>query len=302
MRDYTKLYDYERLLEEEKSHFLDVELTEDLREGGAHASDAWNYYWAGVGRVLSSHGLSNFGEYVSQQFQGLSRPLRVLSLGSGYCGHELGLARSLNIGYEILCTDINDDIFSAARDVAVDERLNLTFAVEDLNFIKIKPKNFDVIFAHAAIHHAINLEALFDEISNGLAETGIFHLVEVVGKDKKLIWDANEKFANSLLDLLPDEVTRGLRLDIDEDPDGMEGLRQSEILSLIWDRFYPVFEHRHGAFMRFVCTNPELTKCFDPSDKQRRGYLDFLIAADDLAVRHGMLEPLEVWGIYRPKR
>lgn len=301
MNDFTKMYDYKRLIKEEKNHFKGVELTNDLREGGAHASGAWNYYWSGVGKVLDKAGVSRFGEYLSKRFRGLSRPIKVLSLGSGYCGHELALARDLSIEYEIHCTDINMDLFDAAKKAAQAEQLNLTFSVEDLNFVKIKPRGFDVIFSHAAIHHALNFELLFDEIANGLAPEGIFHLVEVVGKNKKLIWDANEKFANSLLDLVPNHITRGLRLNIDEDPDGMEGLRQAELLGLLSERFEPEFEYQHGAFIRFICTNPQLTECFDPGNPERKRYLDFLIAADELAVKYGTLKPLEIWGIYRPR-
>lgn len=301
MKDFTKMYDYKRLLEEEKSHFKGVELTEDLREGGAHASGAWNYYWSGVAKVLDRAGVSRFGEYLSRRFRGLSRPIKVLSLGSGYCGHELALARDLTIKYEIYCTDINMDLFDAARKAAEAEHLNLSFGVEDINFIKIQPGSCDVIFSHAAIHHALNFELLFDEIANGLAPEGIFHLVEVVGKNKKLIWDANERFANSLLDLVPNQITRGLRLNINEEPDGMEGLRQSELLGLLFERFEPEFEYQHGAYIRFICTNPELTKCFDPSNAERRRYLDFLIATDEVAVKYGILKPLEIWGIYRPR-
>ena len=41
--DYTKSYDYERLIEEKKAHYSDIEITSDLKEGGAHASERWTY-------------------------------------------------------------------------------------------------------------------------------------------------------------------------------------------------------------------------------------------------------------------
>jgi hypothetical protein len=146
----------------------------------------------------------------------------------------------------------------------------------------------------------INLEHLFGQIVNGLSPTGILHVTEVSGKNRKLIWDRNERYANALLDLMPERLTRGVRLAVREDPDGMEGIRQEDIIPLLRNHFVALFEHRHGAFMRFICTHPQLGSTFDVTDEEARRCLDFLIASDNCAVRHGILTPLEIWGVYRP--
>ena len=49
----------------------------------------------------------------------------------------------------------------------------------------------------------INLERLYGEIRTGLEEDGVLHMVEVVGKNRELIWDENEDFANSLSTSFP---------------------------------------------------------------------------------------------------
>src|SRR5262249_51443528 len=129
-----------------------------------------------------------------------------------------------------------------------------------------------------------------------------FHIAEVIGKNRKLIWDENERYANALLDLLPETVTRGKRIAIPEDLGGMEGIRQQDILPLLRKDFAAVFEHRHGAFIRFICTHAELGLALDPDDSDSRQYLDFLIASDNCCVRYGILQPLEIWGVYVAKR
>jgi hypothetical protein len=48
MQDLTKDYDYARLIDEEKVHFSQIEITDDLREGGIHNGSAWNFYWQRV--------------------------------------------------------------------------------------------------------------------------------------------------------------------------------------------------------------------------------------------------------------
>ncbi len=300
MRDFTKDYDYTRLIKEEKAHFADIEVTEELTEGGIHASSAWSFYWQHVRKILGNSGFVNLPDYVCGKFPTDDRPVEVLSLASGYCGNELNLARGMTRPYKITCTDLNEAAFEKAKSVAKAESLAMEFQPADLNFLTITPGRYDLIFAHAAIHHVINLEHLFEQIANGLSPTGILHITEVVGKNRKLIWDRNERYANALLDLMPEELTQGIHLAVHEDPDGMEGIRQEDIFPLLREHFVALFEHCHGAFMRFICTHPELGAAFSVNNPAARRCLEFLIASDDCAVRYGILAPLEIWGVYRP--
>jgi SAM-dependent methyltransferase len=298
--DYTKNYDYERLIGEEKAHYSDIEVTSDLKEGGEHASEPWTYYWQHVWEAIHRNPMVSMGAWLRRELGKDGRPIEVLSLGSGYCGHELGFARTIGHPCRIVCTDINEDLFSQAKDVAATENLNVEFRVADLNFIDIEPGRYHMIFAHAVLHHVINLERLYMQIRSGLTDDGVLHLVEVVGKNRELIWDENEVFANRLLDTLPDEVTGGLRLAVEPEDSGMEGVRQEDIMPLLAQSFKPLFQHSHGAFMRFICTNADLNKRFNPNHPLQKRCLDFLIECDDTAVRNGILRPLEIWGVYRP--
>lgn len=299
MRDLTKDFDYDRLVREEREHFSQIAVTADLREGGVQAASAWQRYWDRQRPAIQASGFANLGAYLSRAMGDLARPIEVLSLGSGYCGHELTLARSFTRDYRIHCTDINEELFAQARAVARDEKLNVDFSAADINFLNLEPRRYDLIFAHAVVHHVINLEHLFAQLAEGLAPDGILHLVDVVGKNRKLIWDENEQFANALLAQLPAHVTRGVRLAVPEGDDGMEGIRQQEILAELRKTFTPLFELRHGAFMRFVCTHPELGPALGSSGPEAQHCLEFLLDCDDSAVRNGLLRPLEIWGVYR---
>lgn len=300
-RDLTKNYDYARLLEEEKAHYSDIAVTADLKEGGVHAGQCWQYYWQQVGKVISAGPIGYIGRYLDERFAGLSEPIDILSLGSGYCGNEIDLARYLGDKAHVTCTDVNPQLFTRARAVAQTERLNMAFEVEDLNFISIAPHRHHVIFAHAALHHVVNLEHLFSAIAQGLTGNGILHVVEVVGENRRLIWPQNEACANALLDAIPKRITQGIRLRVVPDDTGMEGVRQEEIIPALLERFSPLYEYTHGAFMRFICTHGELSARFDPSNPEAKRFLDFLIECDVAAVTHKVLRPLEIWGVYRPK-
>ncbi len=299
MQDLTREFDYERLVREEREHYSQIAVTDDLREGGVQAASAWQHYWERFRPIVENSGFANLGAHLSQTLSHLERPIEVLSLGSGYCGHELTLARKFTRDYRILCTDINETLFTQAREVARGEGLALEFRTADINFLALEPGRYDLIFAHAVVHHVINLEHLFGQLATGLADGGLLHLVDVVGKNRKLIWDENEHFANALLDHLPTRLTNGVRLAVPEGDGGMEGIRQQDILPQLRQTFTPLFEHRHGAFMRFICTHPQLGPTLGAADVESRHALDFLIDCDESAVRHGLLRPLEIWGVYR---
>jgi SAM-dependent methyltransferase len=301
VRDLTTTVDYARLIAEETAHFSDIVVTAELKEGGQHANDAWKYYWQRVGDIIGKSKFANLAAYLCGTLPERDRPLEVLSLASGYCGHEIDLARRMTRPYKLTCTELNDVIFEKARAVAKTEGLAMNFETVDLNFITIERKRYDLIFAHAAIHHVINLEHLFEQIIRGLSPLGILHLAEVVGKNRKLIWDENERFANALLDLVPERLTRGIRIAVPEVGDGMEGIRQEDILPLLRKHFSAIFEYRHGAFIRFICTHAELGPAFHTQNGEARRYLDFLIDSDNSCVRHDILRPLEIWGVYKPR-
>jgi 2-polyprenyl-3-methyl-5-hydroxy-6-metoxy-1,4-benzoquinol methylase len=210
------------------------------------------------------------------------------------------LAERLKCAYEITCTDINEALFTEARERAQERGLSLRFDVQDLNFIRILPDYYDMIFAHAVLHHVINLEILFDQIARGLTSGGILQLVEVIGKNRRLLWEENERFANVILDALPPDLTRGAKLQVTEE-EGMEGIRQEEILPILRAGFEPLYEYRHGAFMRYVCTDERFGRYLNPEHELGRRYLDFLIDIDRSSIQNGILRPLEIWGVYRPR-
>ena len=104
-----------------------------------------------------------------------------------------------------------------------------------------------------------------------------------------------------ILDALPAELTRGAKLQVTEE-EGMEGIRQEQILSILREAFEALYEYTHGAFMRYICTDERFATYLNPEHELRRRYLDLLIDIDRSTVQNGILRPLEIWGVYRPRR
>lgn len=163
-KDLTKDYDYKKLVEEELDEYSNIEVTDDLKEGGIHALSAWQYWFKFLAEKAWKTSL--FAEVITFANR-ISNP-KILSLGCGYGGYELNIAKYLNKPFEIVAVDINPHIFSKAAEEARTNDLNLKFEAADLNFIQIQKDYFDIIYAHASLHHIINLENLIFQIYQGL--------------------------------------------------------------------------------------------------------------------------------------
>jgi SAM-dependent methyltransferase len=242
---------------------------------------------------------------------------RILSLGCGYGGVELSYARTLRRPFELIGLDLNPHLFAHVERIAADEGLPMRFQAADLNFITLRPASFDLIFAHAAIHHALNLEHLLDQIRLALRPGGRFIVLDIIGRSQVLFWRENHEYAARLIDHLPLRYRRnpwaGIRgwlgghslgLDPYSEPaeqHGMEGIRQEDIEREILARFEPLKLFKYSAFMRLICTHPIFGKRLDPTERRARRVLNSLCAEDVAAVASGKLRPTEMLGVFVPK-
>ena len=108
--DQTATEDYERLVAEEIAHYSDITVTDHLTEGGVHAHSSWSYYFDYLYR---HHFKIWFYDAVWKAAQGKPSP-RILSLGCGYGGHDLEIARKLERPFELRAVDLNPRIYDSA--------------------------------------------------------------------------------------------------------------------------------------------------------------------------------------------
>lgn len=310
--DLTTDTDYRRLVTEEIDHYSGIEIKEDLTEGGVHGFKAWAYNYKYLGEKI--HG-TYFRNEVADRANRYENP-RLLSLGCGYGGVDLQVARNLRRPHELIALDLNPTIYRQALSRAESEGLNIKFKCVDLNFVEIQPASFDVIYAFASLHHVLNLEHLFSAIHRGLKDGGWLVVLDIIGKTQVLHWRENVEFAAELLRKMPRRYRPGNapawkswlqpfdpysiipRYTEPSDQIGMEGIRQEEIEGLLdhWFKAEKVF--RYNAFMRLIGTNPHLGGRLDPSRKADRRFLDHLIALDHQQVQSGKLRPTELLGVY----
>ena len=276
--DWTDRFDYQKLKEDEVEKYSSIEVTKDLHEGGIHAQKAWAYWFQYLAREIWKTSLA---EETVSFCTTIANP-RILSLGCGYGGTELEIAASLKKPYEIIAVDLNRSIFNRAQEEAGTKGFNIRFLSLDLNFVGIREGAFDLVFAHASLHHLLNLEHVFSQIYRGLRENGRLIVQDIIGKTQVLFWKENVDFAIDLVRNMPprykpDSLDEQSIIPPYVEPaiqEGMEGIRQEEIESQINKYFAPIKMLKYGSFIRLICTHPELGKRIGPSNEADRQYLE----------------------------
>ncbi|MBK7000870.1 MAG: methyltransferase domain-containing protein [Rhodoferax sp.] len=298
--DWTRISDYSQLVEEEIQEYSNIEVTDNLREGGIHAQNAWRFWFEYLSERVWKTSLA---EEIMAFCDDIVDP-RILSLGCGYGGIELDIAKSLKSTYQITAVDLNPGILDKARAEAQAKNLNIQFLPLDLNFLQIKEKSFDLIIAHASLHHILNLEHVFSQIHMGLKDHGRLIVQDIIGKTQVLFWKQNVDFAIDLVHKMPPKYGAGIELPPYSEPAiqiGMEGIRQEEIEPLLNDYFVPTKMFKYGSFMRMVCTHPDLGKRFDPGIEADKRYLQSLFDLDVQQVEEGRLRATEMLAVYEKK-
>ncbi len=297
--DWTKFFDYQQLVEEEIAEYSSTEITDRLLLGGIHANPAWDFWFQFLERQWQTHFGKEVVSFANQQIDP-----KILSLGCGHGGFELSIASQLNKPYRMVAVDLNPYIWEEAIRRAKAQDLNIEFKAIDLNFVAIAPHSFDVIFAHASLHHMLNLEHLMEQIYHGLKPGGRFIILDMIGEVQTLFWQDNVEFARNLVENFPAAIKSRLK----ENPIppyhppalqvGMEGIRQEELESEI-DRFFvPIKSFKYNSFMRLIGTNPILGKIFDLDNRNDRDFLESLCRLDLEQISQGKLRPTEMFAVY----
>jgi SAM-dependent methyltransferase len=300
--DLTNSFDYQKLVREEIEEYSNIEVTDNLREGGVHAHKAWEYWFSFLQRSWQTR----FGKEIKDFCNNRNHP-KILSLGCGYGGVEIAIAKGLKQPYSMIAVDLNPMLFDAAIEETKASNLNIQFEEADLNFIKLKKNSFDLVFAHASLHHVLNLENLCEQIYTGLKNDGRLVILDIIGKTQVLFWEENVNFAIELVASMPKKYKVGVDdyktiIPPYQEPAiqvGMEGIRQEEIESQISRWFSPLKVFKYGAFMRLICTHPILGKNINPDVPEDLKYLDYLCNLDLEQVKEQKLRPTEIFAVYK---
>jgi len=124
----------------------------------------------------------HYEQYLIEEFWKNQTGLKLLSLGSGSCGHELEFARHHQFD-EIVCIDIAENRLQEAEAIAKQEGLdNMKFICTDIKDIDFKENHYDIVLFNSSLHHFQKVDDLLkDKIKPCIKSKGHLIINEFVG-------------------------------------------------------------------------------------------------------------------------
>lgn len=162
--------------ERTKSSFNDSTLEVAYWHQLPQVRERWNYFITGSKDTI-------YEKYLTHKYL-KNEKIRILSIGSGVCSHELTIAQ-LNPNSEITCIDFSDKLLQKASRKADEEGIkNITFVNNDIYKTDLQQGHYDVVFFHASLHHFKHIPSFLERIKSSMVANGLIIINEYVGANR----------------------------------------------------------------------------------------------------------------------
>lgn len=237
---------------------------------------------------------------------GFPKPIRALSVGCGFGIIERVLRRS-DFCQVIHGVDVAEGAIEGARKAAEAGGLDgLTYEVADLNTFQLPAKTYDVVYAHAALHHVFQLEHILDQVKQTLKPGGLFVVYEYIGPSQMQFPRRDLELADIFLKLIPERYRKRQRrkgikeeafrfsLDVMNSSDPSEGIRATEIVPLVASRFeIKHFRYVGGTLLMLIFN--EIAGNFNEDDAEIMPLVDALITLENFLIDNAVLPSYHVY-------
>ena len=232
-----------------------------------------------------------------------SETIHILSIGSGNCSIEIGIAEWLRDqsieNYVFECVDINPDFLARAEALAEGKSVRSHFKFErfDVNVWEVSLQ-YDVILAIQSLHHFVELEMLFDKVHRALKPDGCFITDDMIGRNGHQRWPEALKHIRRTWRSLPDKYKYNHSLktiekkfqNADYSDSGFEGIRAQDILPLLTRRFgFNLFIAFGNIIDPFI--DRAFGPNFDPAIESDRAFIDRIQELDQAEIESGRVKP-----------
>jgi 2-polyprenyl-3-methyl-5-hydroxy-6-metoxy-1,4-benzoquinol methylase len=240
-----------------------------------------------------------------------STTCRFLSIGAGSCDAEINIARWLTESgvrnFHFKCVDINGSSIEKALESAVVHGVqdHLSVSVEDLN-AWMPTETYHAILAFQSLHHVLNLEKLFHDISKALRHDGYFMTDDMIGRNGHQRWPEALRLVQDLWKELPPKYKYNHQLrrfeeefdNWDCSTSGFEGIRAQDILPLLIERF------RFDVFIAFgnvidVFIDRGFGHNFNPDNDWDREFIDRVHQIDVSHLEQGLIKPTHMLAVLK---
>ncbi|MDH7444977.1 class I SAM-dependent methyltransferase [Aquimarina sp. 2201CG14-23] len=244
-------------------------------------------------KLISGDPTLEYEDFVMKKFLADSKNLKMLSLGSGISSHELKFARYNNFE-EIICLDINEVLFDAAKQEATTQKLdNIHFKIQNLYNYEFPENYFDVVFFHASLHHFKNIEELVGQkIKKTLKSKGKLIINEFVGANRLQFPKHQIVATNKLLKHIPKPYRKRFKLHMFKNrfygsgiirmilADPSECIESSQIMPAIHNNYNTIYEASYGGNL-LANALKDLSHHFMELDEEKEKVLDHLFELED---------------------
>jgi ubiquinone/menaquinone biosynthesis C-methylase UbiE len=253
-----------------------------------------------------------YEDYVVQKYLIKKNKLRLLSLGSGVCSHELKFA-AYDLFEEVKCVDLSQEPLRVAEKKAKELGLgNMIFQVSNVNESLLPSDHFDVVLFHSSLHHFKNVKELIGkQIYSTLKDDGLLIINDYTGPNR-LIWSERQLSESNrlLLSEIPEKYRKRLKTNrlkrsisgpglirmILSDPS--EAVDSDNILPAIYDCFDVLEEKEVGGNLLMLILK-DIAHHFVDGGEETGQILRRLFDGEDEFIKEERSN--QIFGVYRKK-
>lgn len=248
----------------------------------------------------------NYEYYVSQKYSRMKN-VKMLSIGSGVCSHELEFAK-LNPDWEITCIDFSEKLLQQAESMARQNGLtNIHFLARDIYKHTLPTHHYDIVLFHASLHHFKNLEKFLVKVHDCLVVSGKLIINEYVGVNRLQFGKKQLKEINHCLALIDKKYRKMYKSSIYKNryygpgvlrmiiSDPSECIESEKILPVIYSKFKVVEEKGYGGNL-IMAALKDISHHFIELDDNKKKVLDRIFDYEDKYLENHQSDM--VFGIY----
>src|SRR5882724_13656240 len=219
-----------------------------------------------------------------------------LGCGAGRCERELVHNGACGSFHGI---DVSANAIAAARAIAKEENLPLTYEVADLNSLELPEKTFDLVVAQTCLHHILFLERVAEQVWRSLKADGYLWIHDFVGETQGQYELKRISIMNQILAILPEKfrknkITGRLITQIKRPEPGhlgspFESIRSGEIVPVFQRWFTIEWKLEFDAFLRLVV--PQGTRAAYLENEDTKALFEILMLLDDLCIKEEIVRP-----------
>ena len=261
-----------------------------------------------VRKLQQIFGFSSYDEMILKYLELLKcekneTDIIICSLGSGDCNYEIDFAAKNNLRCEFHCYELNQHMLDRAKNHAFEKSREETFKFIQCDANKLEMRQqYDIVLAIHSLHHFVELEHIFDQISNCMTEKSYFIINDMIGRNGHMFYDNTLQIVNIIHSVLPKELKYNhllkqyyeKRIQWDCSTEGFEGVRAQDILPLL-DLKFQFLDFAPFSSIADRFTAREFGHNYDLNNNLHKIILDMIIAYDDFFLTNKLLKPTQLF-------